>query len=167
MLAAEIRINLGLKALVCLADIFLSAAADDNFNFGLEVQYFQRCYQGCHTCNFESWWILVVLLFDELIFLIRSIFHPRAASRDINVILTCTISDTGSDPTIVVRWPAHLKVEVCTWILKELMRLLFKMSIIVNRFKLTSRCFFRCPLLLVQLRTAAAWIELQTGFVPD
>ncbi len=39
MLAAEIGINLGLKALtVCLADIFLSAAADDNF--GLEASIF-------------------------------------------------------------------------------------------------------------------------------
>jgi len=53
MLAAEIGINLGVKALtVCLADIFLSAAADDNF--GLEAQYFQLCCQGCHTSKFES-----------------------------------------------------------------------------------------------------------------
>ena len=54
MLAAEIGINVGLKALtVCLADIFLSASAAADDNFGLEAQYFHRCCQGCHTCKFR------------------------------------------------------------------------------------------------------------------
>ena len=81
MLAAEIRIDLGLKALtVCLANIFLSAAADDNFNFGLEASIFNDVVNTVThvSSNREE----LVLLLDVLIFVINVNFSwlPRATS---------------------------------------------------------------------------------------
>ena len=156
MLAAVFWLDLGPRAhTMCLVDIFSSAPADENF--GLEAQYFQRFCQDCHKCKCESWRLIIVLWFDMIIFLTRSICvrgWPRAKSR----------------------WFEHLQLWTPVWTFRPLLcddllikrlkcvrkywrtrlGLSFKMSIIVNRFKLTSRCLARCPLLLVQLRTAAA-----------
>ena len=50
-----------------------------------------------------------------IIFVIKVDLRSRLTSREVKVIRSSTIVDAGLDlPTLVMRRPAHLKVEVCT-----------------------------------------------------
>ena len=61
---------------MCLADIFSSAHADDNF--GLEAQYFQRFCQDRHKCQCVSLRLNVVPMSDIIIFVIKVDLRSRA-----------------------------------------------------------------------------------------
>jgi len=163
MLAAVFWLDLGPRAhTVCLADIFSSAPADDNF--GLDAQYFQRFCQDCHKCKCESWRLIVVLWFDVLIFVIKADLRSRA-----------DLARRQGDSNMYIRGRRFGPSYPCC----AMTCLLKGKSVYVNieglsygfllRYQslLTDSSWLQdallgVALLLGQLRTAAAWIELKT-----